>query len=229
MTVRFSGSGPGVQARDGCSVELYRRLPYLGELEGLRALFPAGTQVVELGCGTGRLSRRLLEWGSRVTAVDNCPEMLAALPDGAAPVLSDIESLKLDEHFDVALLASCMINHPQPAVRERFIDTARRHLRERGHLLLERHDPAWLRRVEPGPIGPVDDAGEMAMSVDAVRRTDNVVEMTLRYEIAGNIWLQSFGTVPLDEADIEALLSECRFGSFAWSGKRNRWLSAVAC
>lgn len=225
MTFQFFGSGPGVQARDGCSVELYRRLSYLGELEDYRALFPPGAQVIELGCGAGRLTRRLLEWGASVTAVDNCREMLAALPDGASPVLADIGSLNLDRRFDVALLASCLINHAEPEVRTRFIDTARRHLRDGARLLLERHDPVWLRRVQPGPINP---AGEVAMSVEAVHRAGDVVEMTLRYEIPGSVWRHSFAVVPLDEAEIEALLCRSGFGSIAWSGSRQRWLSAVA-
>jgi SAM-dependent methyltransferase len=213
-----------VQARDGCSVELYRKLPYLGELEDYRALFPADAQVLELGCGTGRLTRRLLQWGTRVVAVDNCPEMLAAVPEAALRVLSDIESLNLDRRFDVVLLASCLINHPAPDIRFAFVDTARRHLGQRGYLLLERHDPAWLRGVQPGPIGPV---GDIAMSVEAARRTGDVVEMTLRYEVSGNSWRHSSAVSALDEAEIEALLSQSGLGSFAWSGIRNRWLSAV--
>lgn len=225
MTFRFSGAGPGVQAPDGCSVELYRRLPYLGELEDHRALFPAGTRVLELGCGAGRLTRRLLEWGARVRAVDNCPDMLAALPEEVSPVLSDIESMDLDERFDVALLASCLINHPEPDVRSRFVAGARRHLRRGGCLLLERHDPAWLRHVQPGQL---DAIGDVAMSVEAVRRVGETVEMTLRYETQGNLWHQSFAVVPLDEAELETLLTQFGFGSFAWAGKRNRWLGAVA-
>jgi hypothetical protein len=39
--------------------------------------------------GAGRLTRRLLEWRARITAVDNCPELLASLPDGASPILSE--------------------------------------------------------------------------------------------------------------------------------------------
>jgi len=224
VSFRFEGAGPGVQARDGCSVELYRKLPYLGELEDYRALFPVDAQVLELGCGAGRLTRRLLQWGTRVAAVDNCPEMLAAVPEGASRVLSDIESLNLDRRFDVVLLASCLINHPASDIRYAFVATARRHLGKRGCLLLERHDPARLRGMQPGPIGPL---GDMAMSVEAARRTGDVVEMTLRYEIAGNIWRHSFAVAALDKAEIEALLSQSGLGSFVWSGTRNRWLSAV--
>ena len=224
MSFRFSGSGPGAQAPDGCSVDVYRQVPYFGELEDFRALFHAGTPVLELGCATGRLTRRLLEWDARVTAVDNSPEMLSAVPDGASRVLSDIESLKLEGRFDVALLASNLINHAAPDIRSAFVATARRHLADHGRFLLERHDPAWLRRVEPGPLGPL---GDIAMSVEAVSRSADIVHMTLRYQIADSVWYHSSAVTPLDEGEIEALLSSYGFGSFAWSGMRKRWLSAV--
>lgn len=224
MTFRSSGSGPGVQAPDGCSVELYRITPYGGELEGYRALFRAGTRVLELGCGTGRFTRRLLDWGACVTAVDNSAHMLAEVPEGAARVLSDIESLNLDESFAVALLAGNFINVPEPEVRSAFVHAARRHLRKDGRLLLDRHDVAWLRGVEPGPLGA---AGDIAMCVEAVRRVADVVQMTLRYEAAGRVWRHSFAVTPLSEAEIEALLGRFGFGSFAWSGRRKEWLSAV--
>ena len=224
MTYRLSGSGPGVQAPDGCSVEVYRQVPYFGELEDFRTLFQAGTRVLELGCATGRLTRRLLEWDARVTAVDNSPEMLSAVPERASRVLSDIESLKLDGRFDVALLASNFINHPAPDVRCAFVATARRHLADHGRFLLERYDPAWLRRVEPGPLGPL---GDIAMSVEAVSRGADIVHMTLRYQIADSVWHHSSTAAPLDEGEIEALLSSYGFGSFAWSGQRRQWLSAV--
>ena len=224
MSFRFSGSGPGAQASDGCSVEVYRQVPYFGELEDFRALFHAGTRVLELGCATGRLTRRLLEWGTRVTAVDNSPEMLSVVPDGASRVLSDIESLKLDGRFDVALLASNFINHPAPGVRSAFVATARRHLADHGHFLLERYDPAWLRRVEPGPVGPL---GDVAMSVEAVSRSANIVHTSFRYQIADLVWYHSSAAAPLEEGEIEALLSSYGFGAFAWSGQRRQWLSAV--
>jgi SAM-dependent methyltransferase len=141
MRASFSGSGPGVQAPDGCSVEVYRRIPYLGELDPLREYLAYGAKVLELGCGTGRFTRRLLEWGLLPTSIDNSPDMLAEIPRGAVPVQADIENLVLTDRFDVALLASCLINHPTVSTRESFVRAAARHLNPQGSLLVERHDP----------------------------------------------------------------------------------------
>ncbi|HUG20964.1 class I SAM-dependent methyltransferase [Piscinibacter sp.] len=110
----FSGSGPGIQARDGCSVELYRRLPYMGEIDHLRPLLQAESSALELGCGTGRITRVLLELDLKVTAVDNSAEMLAWVPNPAVAVHANIEELRLEARFDTVLLASCLVNHPSP-------------------------------------------------------------------------------------------------------------------
>src|SRR5437879_2327630 len=91
MSDFFSGSGPGERTSDGCSVALYARMPYLGELDDVRPLLTPGTSVLELGAGAGRLTRKLLEWGLNVTAVDNSADMRVYVPGDANRVVSDIE------------------------------------------------------------------------------------------------------------------------------------------
>ena len=118
MDQRFSGSGPGVQTPDGCSVELYRQLPYMGELDEVAAMLPAGASVLELGCGTGRLSSRLAAFGLRVTGVDESADMLAHLPQGVVSVRSSLHTLALPQTFDVVLLPSQLINQPSAATRQ---------------------------------------------------------------------------------------------------------------
>lgn len=95
MSRGFSGTGPGVRTPDGCSVELYRRLPYMGELDDIEAALGAHDAVLELGCGTGRLCARMQASGLRVTGVDESAEMLAHLPAGVEAVCSTIEALDL--------------------------------------------------------------------------------------------------------------------------------------
>lgn len=114
LPVHFSGTGPGPQSADGCSVELYRRSAYAGEIELLKPWLPPGTTVLELGCGTGRLTHRLVEFGCRVTGVDNSADMLRHVGDAVQRVQADIETLQLDQRFDVVLLRCATASGPIP-------------------------------------------------------------------------------------------------------------------
>ena len=221
----FSGGGPGAQTPDGCSVELYGQLPYMGELDDVLAAFPAGGSVLELGCGTGRLGSRLANVGLSVTGVDESAEMLAQLPATVAAVCSPIEALALPQTFDVVLLASQLINHPSARLREAFAACARRHLRLGGLFLLQRHSPDWLATVKPGNVG---SAGPLALYVQTVSREEMGVHITLRYEAPTGTWWQSFLTMPLDELQIEELLLGAGFANIRWFGEARLWASAVA-
>lgn len=221
----FTGSGPGVQTPDGCSVELYARLPYMGDLEPVRLFLKAGASVLELGCGTGRLTRKLVEWGLSVTAVDESVEMLAEVSGYAQAVPSSIESLNLGRRFDRVLLASCLINHPVQQTRDAFISSAARHMKSEaeGTLLIERHDPEWLRAVKIGRIG---QANEMTIYLDSVARRGSFVEMALRYESEEGTWTHSFSVEMLAENQIEDLLRNRGIGRVSWHGPANRWAAA---
>lgn len=225
MDPLFSGAGPGVQTPDGSSVEFYRQLPYLGELDPVLGLVPARASVLELGCGTGRLCAHLAGIGCRVTGVDESAYMLAHLPAAVASVCSSIEALALPQTFDVVLLASHLINHPSTASRAAFAACARRHLQLGGLFLLQRHNPTWLNTVAPGYVGAV---GPVALHVEAVSRDDHGVRLTLRWQASAGTWWQSFATVPLDEREIEALLLRVGFTQVRWHGEPRLWASAVA-
>jgi SAM-dependent methyltransferase len=216
----FSGSGPGVQTRDGCSVDLYRLLPYQGEVDLLRDHVSPAATILELGCGTGRLTEALLSLGCRVTAVDNSREMLAHAPASARLVLSDIESLNLSETFDVVILPTCLINHADATVRRAFLRAARTHVGSAGRFILERHDPHWL---ESATVGQRHRIKDVDVTVEALERAHGQIEMTLRYQAAGRSWLHSFTVVAIDEAQLQSLLSEAGFGRLQWLDPKQRW------
>jgi len=98
-------------------VDLYRRLPYLGEVELISAEIPNGASVLEMGCGVGRMTKELLGKGYYVTAIDNSPEMLAHVPPAATTICSNIEDLELKEWFDAVLLASNLVNVADDGLR----------------------------------------------------------------------------------------------------------------
>lgn len=226
MTHSSFGSGPGSQTPDGCSVDLYRRLPYLGDLQDIESELLKFPAALELGCGTGRLCLRLQQLGLQPTGVDESAEMLAHLPPGVAGIQSAIETLDAGRHWPVVLLPSHLINHPDESTRRRFVQAARRHLAPGGIFFAKRHSPHWLAAATPGRLGA---AGGVVLVAEHVARDGDLVSMRLRYEADDAAWTQSFTTRSLEQADIEVLLAACGFGSFRWLGEQGLWLMASAC
>jgi SAM-dependent methyltransferase len=211
------GEGPGVITQDGCAVEVYLNLPYRDELEILAEHFPPRCSVLDLGCGTGRLTRRLLDKGHSVTAVDNSADMLRHVPDAATRVRCDIEQLMLDRTFDVVLLPSNLINVGEEALRRAQLLACRRHVAPRGALLFQRFDPQWLRTVEPGPFPSI---GDVEITIERATRHGRIVHMSIRYAMAAAKWRQHFTARVLDDDDVRIALSEAGFPSLAWIDAR---------
>ena len=217
MASTSTGEGPGVITEDGCAVDVYLKLPYRGELELLAAHLPAGCSILELGCGTGRLTRRLLERGHVVTAVDNSAEMLSHVPEGAARACCDIERLELGRVFDVVLLASNLVNVGDDAIRAAQLLACRRHLAPGGELLFQRFDPAWLRAVEPGPFPSI---GEVGIAIERAERHGDRVDISLRYTLGDTAWRQHFTARVLDDERITKALKGAGFGAPSWIDPR---------
>lgn len=225
MPQAFAGSGPGGQTRDGCSVDFYRQLPYVGELEDIAPLLPPSSSVLELGCGTGRLCGRLIELGHRVAGVDESADMLRHLPPNVEAIQASIEDLCLERQWSVVLLPSHLINYPDSATREAFLLCARRHLVSGGLFFAKRHNVSWLQSVQPGFIGSF--AG-VEQHIDHVSRFNGVVSLTLRYEAFGSTWRQSFSAVALTEEQVASLLHRAGFRTVKWHGPQKLWVEARA-
>jgi SAM-dependent methyltransferase len=223
MSCIFAGSGRGAQAPDGCSVELYRELPYFGELDVVGDFLPAGASVLELGCGTGRLTQVLLDRGLAPTCVDNSPEMLAHLPEGARAIHADIGSLALSENFDVVLLASCLVNHPDEKIRRAFLGCAARHAHGASSVLVQRHDPDWLLTAA---VGSESSVGRVGVRVEAVQRKESLVAMTLAYGVGEETWRHHFVAAPLSDEQLDSLLAREGLQVIAWRGARRLWTIA---
>ena len=217
------GSGPGVQTEDGCSVEFYKRVPYRGELDGLQPLLDRAGKVLELGCGTGRMTRALRAAGAQVVAVDNSPEMLSELPAEVRAVRSSIEDLEIDETFDVVILASYLINTPDHSLRAGFLATGRSHLAEDGRMLIECQDPELLRGIEAGRESTVDG---ITTRVESVTQRGNQFRLVMRYVHGKDTWTHEFDTLALDKEDVENALDESGLAIDQWQKDVTTWAIA---
>lgn len=185
-------------APDGSPVEVYERLPELGEGEIVASAIPAGASVLELGCGVGRITRQLVRLGYRVTAVDESPEMLEHVRD-AETVQASIEGLELGRRFDAVLLASNLVN-AEPEQRRAFLETCVRH----GDLVVVEGLPLrW------SPEDGETRLGEIVSRLQVERIENGVVHGAVEYEAGGETWRHAFAMrVFGGDAELDAALAE---------------------
>lgn len=188
-------------APDGSPVELYRRLPERTEdADLIDSLLSPGSRILDLGCGTGRLSEPLCRLGHEVTGVDNEQEMLASL-QLATGVVDDVQHLDLGRQFDAVLLMSHLVNAADRDFVGHVLDTARRHIAPAGIIVLERHAPGWAATCEEG-TRLVDGVAYTLTDID---RHDEVMTATIRYEFDGATAEQRFSVRDVDDTEMADL------------------------
>ncbi|WP_328539363.1 class I SAM-dependent methyltransferase [Streptomyces sp. NBC_00344] len=222
MREGYKGTGPGERTPDGCSVELYKRLPVGKEPDVIAAAVPAGATVLELGSGAGRVTRPLLARGFAVTAVDESPEMLAQI-EGARTVCSPIERLDLGETFDVVMLASFLVHAGDPQVRQGLLRTCRRHVRDGGCVLIQREGQDWHTDV---PRERDNGAGTVRI-VSATPVGDGVDSMLCEYVYPDARWSQTFLSRPLTRQEFEGHLHRAGLAVDTYLTEDGTWVRAL--
>jgi len=191
-------------APDGSPVEVYLRLPSRGEGELVASALSPPASLLELGCGTGRVTRQLVARGYSVVAVDESPEMLAHVRH-AETVCARIEELDLGRRFDAALLLSNLLT-VEPAQRRAFLDACARH--------------AELLVVETLPLGWQPPESE-SLRVDRIE--DGVVHGEVFYDGG---WSHAFAMrVFADEDELAGALGAWRLER--WLDRERGWFTAV--
>jgi SAM-dependent methyltransferase len=179
--------------------------------------------VLELGCGTGRIMRRLATLGYDVTGVDESAEMLAyAAGAGAAMVRARIEGLDLGRTFDVVLLASHLVNTADDAQRAAFLATAARHTGAAGTVIVQWHPPGWF-----------DTVTETRRERDGVEyhlhdliRDGPLLHATIDYRTGGRHWRHTFTARRLTPEDLDSALAGAGLRFARWLDPDRRWLVA---
>jgi SAM-dependent methyltransferase len=224
-----NGAGPGAITADGCAVDLYALLEPRGEAELIHAAVPAGASVLELGCGTGRITRGLLLLGHPVTGVDFSAEMLAHMPGGARTVLSEIASLRLDERFDAVTLTSNMVNGEEPQTLG-FLHTARFHLAPGGVVVIERLHPRRGTVAALQAVAEPRTRGVLTVSLHGISSpVDGAVTVTIRCEHAdGRVWTQRSTMRAWSDQELQSMLSRSGLRLVRPLDDGEGWLLAAA-
>jgi SAM-dependent methyltransferase len=223
MRAGYAGTGPGAITPDGCAVELYSRLPVGEEPDIIAAAVPAGARILELGCGAGRMTHPLLERGFRVTAVDESAEMLERVR-GARTIRRPIEDLRLDESFDVVLLASFLVHAGDEEVRRGLLRTCARHVAAEGCVLIQREGEGYHTDL---PRERVDPSGFTVRIRAAEPVGDGVNEVRAEYEFPDATWTQTFLSRPLTEERFEEALAEAGLRVDRCLTQDGTWVRAV--
>jgi SAM-dependent methyltransferase len=203
-------------------VDVYRRLPSLGEPELVSAALPPRSAILELGCGAGRMTHRLLELGHAVTAVDESPAMLAHVR-GAETVEADIRRVDLGRRFPAVLLASHFVNTPDPEERSALLGVCARHVTDDGSVLAESYPPDY---DWDAAVGRLRRHGAVTILVTAAHRVGDRVAATIDYEVGGTRFRQDFEAEMLDEGALRESLSRAGLRFARWLDRERGWLEA---
>lgn len=220
-------SGTAAYAPDGTPVEAFALLPpgpAPALLDG--ALAPHST-VLDLGSGAGRIAHALIAKGHTVTCVDQCAEMLDHVR-GATTILADIETLELPSVFDGVILASFLVNTPDPTQRAQLLDACARHVALGGRVFIQRLDPELV----PIAVDAESEEEGVVYEMRDVRhaRADDgadTFEATMRFTIDGRTWEHRYAGVVLDDAETDGALAQAGLRRTRYLDDQRTWVEAT--
>lgn len=192
---------------DGCAA---------GVVELLEPVRAGGGVVLELGCGSGLLTRHLVDAGHRVIATDASPAMLE-LARTVVPDAQDIRQLVLPDDPLPAVDAVVSVGHalnylPDEASVRRGLHAMAGALRPGGVLVIDLCDVRWgeARRGQPN-LGKAGDDWAIITEFSVPTPTTYVRQMTTFVRIEDGSWRRGYerhDNVLLDTSQVPELLGE---------------------
>jgi ubiquinone/menaquinone biosynthesis C-methylase UbiE len=149
------------------------------------------------------MTRRLLQLGHRVIAVDASQEMLLYVPSQASKIHAAIEDLSLEDRFPVVLLASNLVNTVDKDQRHRLLASCRRHVSSDGVVVIQRYEPTlsewkntdWYTR------------GDVEVRIQDFERSGDLFSAKIEYRAGPDRFAQRFSAQLLDDGSLAADLA----------------------
>jgi SAM-dependent methyltransferase len=204
------------RAPDGSPVDAFALLPPGPAPALIDAALRPRSAVLELGCGAGRLLAPLAAHGHTCAGVDESPAMLDRMPTGVEAHCARIQDVDLGRTFDAVILASFLVNAP---ACDAYLATARRHVRDRGLVFVQRLDPELV------PIA-VDAASEDDGVVYAMRDVEHdgaTFRATISFTIEGVEYDQRYEAEVLDDAAFELALDRADLSLIRYLDPQRTW------
>jgi SAM-dependent methyltransferase len=190
----------------------------------VHAAISPGDEILELGCGAGRLTHRLVELGHAIVGVDQSPEMLAHIR-GAETVLADIETLDLGRTFPAVLLASQLVNTPNLQQRSAFLMSCRRDVEPDGVVVIQR-TPLRLATSPDADADVVIEVHGFRRWLHNPRLQGRILSGEMHYQVGDREWSQPFSTHILDDEEIANELVSIGLRLDRWLDPERLWLTA---
>lgn len=155
-------------------------------------------RILELGCGTGRVTIPLLQHGFDVAGLDNDPAMLAQLHSGLTAsgispaqgqfVQADMAAFSLDGPFSLILLPCNTFSTLQSPVRQKTLERVFAHLKPGGFFAVSQPNPAMFYDLPKRSAEQFEEAffhpltGNPVQVLSSWRRTNTQFIVTWRYD-----------------------------------------------
>jgi len=208
----------------GAPLGLCEILQAAGEPELIHREVREGETILDLGCGTGRITHALVALGRRVVAVDMDPAMLEHV-EGAETVQARIEDLDLGRLFGGVLLMSNLVNDPDDEERHALLVSCRRHVAPSGVVLVQRLAPDSGLDTTPTER----ELGGVTIRTSEIRRDGARLYVTIDYDAGprGSWRVRLEGVRVLSDDDVLAELGAARLRFLRWLDPERRWFAAA--
>ncbi len=185
----------------------------------LLARLPERAAILDVGCGTGYLARRLVEHGFRVTGLDISPEMVRYAREnvpGAEFLVADARDFALPRRFHAAVATFDTLNHLLlPADLARTLAAVARALRRGGLFLFDVLEEEAYRTRWQDSMAIVEDDHALALTGGGFHARDRVARCRITmFRREGGHWKRTDTTVLercWEHAEMAAALGEAGF------------------